>query len=343
MLQVLVPSEKYNPAANGSYFQIAILPAREVYDWIPKEHIELVFGAEGERSTAELIAVKSSLQDPGKDNMAWSAMTREFRILKDEHLAQHPNIVRLLGVCWQISSVGVPIPALVMEAAEMDLDKYFVGGRVIIMEKLLDLAIDVASGVEAIHAVNVIHGDIKPQNILLFQKGEEWTAKIADFGGSLIGSEVRGRESLQLVSRYWAAPETVRPLNAEEMQQADLFSLGMVLWKILGLNGLIADLEELAGSKDEGVISAVLQQLKISGNLSRVAHASVRSRHDRGSPQLNTYSVSAHMADIVSMALGPPSRRKDASFYVANLSWVHMSACEGAPPNKLRTVLLYCG
>lgn len=343
LLQVLLPSEKYTSVADGSYFQIAILPAREVYDWIPEQQIALVFGEEDKKSTAELIAVKSPIHGQGKDDTAWSAMTREFRILKDKHLEQHQNIVRLLGVCWQTSSSGVPMPAFVIEAAEMDLDKYFVGGRVIILEKLLDLAIDIASGVEAIHNVRVIHGDIKPKNILLFQKGEnQWTAKIADFGSSLICAEVRGRVPVQFVSRYWAAPETTRPLSAEELRQADLFSLGMVLWKLLGLNGLITDLEELAGTKDESVISAVLEQLKRSGDLARVAHASVRNRHDRGPRLFDDYTESAHMADIVSMALGPPSGRKDASFYVANLCWVHMAAC-GRTTEKLRHILLYCG
>lgn len=225
----------------------------------------------------------------------------------------------------------------------MDLDKYFVGGRVIILEKLLDLAIDIASGVEAIHNVGVIHGDIKPRNILLFQKGEnEWTAKIADFGSSLICAEVRGRVSVQFVSRYWASPETNGRLSAEELRKADLFSLGMVLWKILGLGGLTTDLEELAGTKDERVIEAVLEQLKRSGNLARVAHASVKARHDTGSRLFDDYTISAHMADIVSMALGPPSARKDASFYLANLCWVHMTAC-GRTEGKLRHILLYCG
>ncbi|KAI9651808.1 MAG: hypothetical protein M1829_002438 [Trizodia sp. TS-e1964] len=229
LLQVPLPSEKYAPAAQGSYFQIVTTGSL--------------------RKPSRLCLAQMEL---GKDNTAWSAMTREFRILKDDHLAQYANIVRLLGVCWQTSSTSVPISALVIEAAEMDLDKYFVGGRV-----------------------------IKPKNIPLFHKGEEqWIAKIADFGGLLIGCKMRGSEHLQFVSRFWAAPETLRPPKAEVMQQANLFSLSIVLWKILRLNALIPDLEKLAGSKDEDVISAVLKQLKTSGHLAGVAHASVWRPHD---------------------------------------------------------------
>jgi len=345
LLQVLLPSDKYTSSADGSYFQVAVVPKREVYDWVPEQHKALIFGDEDKKSAPELIAVKSPIEGKGENDTVLRAIAREFRILKDNHLEQHENIVRLFGICWQTSPSGIPMPALIMEAAEMNLDEYFVAGRAIILEKLLDLAIDIASGVEAIHKVRVIHGDIKPKNILILQKGENlWTAKIADFGSSLICAEVRGRISVKFLSRYWAAPETVRPLSAEELLQADLFSLGMVLWKLLGLNGLITDLEELAGTKEEEVTSAVLEQLKRSGDLARVAHASVRRRHEgRAESRIfHDYTESAHMADIVAMALGPAPRRKDASFYVANLCWVHISAC-GISMEKLQHVLLYCG
>ena len=52
---------------------------------------------------------------------------------------------------------------------------------------LVDLATQVAAGLEALHRCNICHGDIKTQNVLVFRNGDTWTVKLSDFGGSIVG------------------------------------------------------------------------------------------------------------------------------------------------------------
>ena len=68
---------------------------------------------------------------------------------------------------------------------------------------------DIADGLSALHMCGVIHGDLKPQNILLFDDPETeggLIAKVADFGFSNI--EVL-KESIRGETERWKAPERI--------------------------------------------------------------------------------------------------------------------------------------
>lgn len=91
--------------------------------------------------------------------------------------------------------------------------------------RLLRLAIDVAQGLATAAGLNLVHGDIKPQNILL---NDEGVAKVVDFGfgGSVgqAGETVRG-------TPFYIAPE--RALGKPIDPRSDMFSLGATLHHLL--------------------------------------------------------------------------------------------------------------
>jgi serine/threonine protein kinase len=55
------------------------------------------------------------------------------------------------------------------------------GGR-LLLERVLDVAIEVCTALEYVHRQGLVHGDIKPSNILFFHTNDHIDTKVADFG-----------------------------------------------------------------------------------------------------------------------------------------------------------------
>ena len=89
------------------------------------------------------------------------------------------------------------------------------------------IAIQVARGIEAAHNKNIIHRDIKPQNIIISTDGK---VKVTDFGiakatsSNTISSDVMG-------SVHYASPEQAR--NGFVDGRSDIYSLGIVMFEMV--------------------------------------------------------------------------------------------------------------
>jgi eukaryotic-like serine/threonine-protein kinase len=97
------------------------------------------------------------------------------------------------------------------------------------LNETLDLAIQVAKGLEAAHEAGIIHRDIKPANVMITFKGEE---KIVDFGLA----KLTGRTKL---TRTGSTPGTVAYMSPEQVQggeadeQSDIWSFGVLLYELV--------------------------------------------------------------------------------------------------------------
>ena len=130
----------------------------------------------------------------------------------------HPNLV---GVYDYAEVDGRP--CLVMEyVAGDDLASHAAKGSPIDCEKL---AHEILDAVAHIHALGILHRDIKPQNILIAPDG---TAKLIDFGIALPRDATSLTQTgLVLGTKSYSAPEVMEGLPATE--RSDLYSCGVVL------------------------------------------------------------------------------------------------------------------
>jgi serine/threonine protein kinase len=162
-------------------------------------------------------------------------MLLEIRALTSPTLLEHPNIVQILYWSWNSSTVHTPMN-LVMELASSDLRSYLdeLGEKLSLYQKN-NLCSDVAKGLDAIHQCQLVHGDIKPPNILIFDRENRATAKLADFGLSVEELDSRGQGIRLGGTEGWQAPEVadglLLPLN--QLHKADNYSFGLVVWSIL--------------------------------------------------------------------------------------------------------------
>lgn len=92
-------------------------------------------------------------------------------------------------------------------------------------DEALNILKGVLEGLAAIHKKQIVHGDIKPANILLTEK---LTPKMSDFGMASILSERKFPCPFFHGSNNWAAPEAL--LGEKPDFQSDLFSVGIIAY-----------------------------------------------------------------------------------------------------------------
>ena len=136
---------------------------------------------------------------------------------------EHPNIVNIYDVG---SENGLYY--IVMEYVEgITLKTYIEKKGQLNYRETLSIAIQVARGIQAAHAKNIIHRDIKPQNIIISTDGK---VKVTDFGIAravtehTIHSDVMG-------SVHYVSPEQAR--NGYVSNKSDIYSLGIVIYEMV--------------------------------------------------------------------------------------------------------------
>lgn len=207
-----------------------------------------------------------SLSDPSVRKHLHN-MYLEIASLTLPDLREHPNIARLFAWGYDTDAYHT-VPMLVMELAYSDLEKF-------LEEASSDTAFatrcflcqDIGLGLDAIHECELIHGDLKPQNILVYKERYRHVAKLADFG--LCVSEFEARSGVRLGgTQGWQAPEVVAGdwLKGDALIKADNFSFGLLIWKVSLHPG---DLLPLPNLKDVSVVATKEFQTAATGDDAR--------------------------------------------------------------------------
>ncbi|KAL0334050.1 UNVERIFIED_CONTAM: Serine/threonine-protein kinase CTR1 [Sesamum angustifolium] len=193
-------------------------------------------------------AGKPSEQERMRDDF-WNEAIK----LADLH---HPNVVAFYGVVLDgpDGSVATVTEYMVngslrnaLQKSERNLDK----------RKRLLIGMDVAFGMEYLHGKNIVHFDLKSDNLLVnLRDPHRPICKVGDLGLSkvkchtLISGGVRG-------TLPWMAPELLNGSSSLVSEKVDVFSFGIVMWELLTGEEPYADLHY--GAIIGGIVSNTLR------------------------------------------------------------------------------------
>ena len=96
------------------------------------------------------------------------------------------------------------------------------------LDSVLELVESLALALQAVHGAGLVHGDVKPSNIMRDASGE-WI--LMDFGASLDQRRAQGGPAMTSGTPLYMAPEVV--LGAPPSAESDLYSLGATLYRVL--------------------------------------------------------------------------------------------------------------
>lgn len=135
----------------------------------------------------------------------------------------HPSIVNLYDVGIEESGIAY----LVMEYVAGKTLQHAIAQSPIPFPRACAWAADLATALGRAHHAGIIHGDVKPANIMVTEEG---TVKLGDFGIARFATQVSGSGRLMGTPAY-LSPEQI--LGEPQDMRSDLFSLGVVLYQML--------------------------------------------------------------------------------------------------------------
>lgn len=171
---------------------------------------------------------------PASAGLGRSAVELRDELLQEARSAgmlSHPNVVTVYDV---LELPGDSLYIAMEYVHGRSLGDLLAGGRPMELERVVDLVAQVASALDYLHAMGVVHRDVKPGNVLLTDEGR---VKLTDFGIAFSAREGGGEsaggseEGHVLGTPEYMAPEQIlgRPITP----RTDVWALGVVVYEML--------------------------------------------------------------------------------------------------------------
>ncbi len=156
------------------------------------------------------------VKDPSAVELFRNEIVRSYAVV-------HPNVVKSYEYFKEGDEIGMAMEYV----AGGSLAELMASQPNLPIERCVRLLIDICSGLEAIHQAELLHRNLKPENILLTEDG---TAKVADYSGRFYGT--KKRES----GGYIAAIDVVSPeyINTGAFdKRSDIYAVGCLAYELI--------------------------------------------------------------------------------------------------------------
>lgn len=175
--------------------------------------------------TDHIVAIKLLREVYSTDPKFVTRFQREAKAASSLH---HPNIVQVYDYGQSEGNYFI-----VMEYIEgTDLRRYLRSRGVLAVDRVIRVARDVALGLGAAHRRQIVHRDVKPQNILV---GRDGSIKLTDFGIASVYKDINDERltttGMTLGTVQYYAPEQAQGEIVNPA--ADVYALGIVMYEML--------------------------------------------------------------------------------------------------------------
>ena len=163
------------------------------------------------------------------------AVLHELRVLTHKPVRDNVNVAQLVGYGAEEIEDHLTIYLVAHFAPGGNLKEYLTeqpDGPISMLDRA-NFCYDIASGLAGLHAAEIVQGDLKLANILVFANKRGFVAKLSDFGCSIFEES-----SAYIGSTIYNAPEIRQGRSAgvgrkADFYASDVFSFGLVVWEIL--------------------------------------------------------------------------------------------------------------
>jgi serine/threonine protein kinase len=214
----------YEPSHSGGQRTSGNLGRYELVEEIGRGAMGIVYKA-SDPFIDRMVAIKTINLNYLMDADKKDYQARFYQEAKAAGRLNHPNIVTIFDLG---ETNGIAFIAMELLQGK-ELQNLLANGKRLPVEEALEIAIQVAAGLDYAHEHGVIHRDIKPSNIMVLKGG---LVKIADFGiAQMAATQSQTQSGMVVGSPLYMSPEQIcnRPLD----RRSDIFSAGTLLHRML--------------------------------------------------------------------------------------------------------------